>query len=304
MSLHIGDYKRDTGHLRAAGHGAYVMLIMHYWATGALPDDDRQLAAIACMADREWKEHKPIIRKFFGDGWTHKRIDDELAKANQKYETAKANGRRGGRPKAEPNDNPEPNHPVISGLTQEEPPGKASLTLTNKEEERKTDSRRIAIATAADFEKFWEIYPRREGSNPKKPAAERFLRLVLAGVSSAAIIAGAKRYADECARLKTEGRFITQAVVFLNQQRFADYNEKPTEAAKIIRPRHGQILGPEFGEKAAGKIFVLAETPEWDAWCGYVRDLGKPAPPRYFHEGWAFTTLWPPGCEPQTEAAE
>jgi hypothetical protein len=27
MPIHIGDYKRDTGHLRAAGHGAYLLLL-------------------------------------------------------------------------------------------------------------------------------------------------------------------------------------------------------------------------------------------------------------------------------------
>lgn len=86
MSLHIGDYKKDTGHLRAAGHGAYLLLTMHYWATGGLPDDDRQLSAIAGMTDREWKQIKPTIKAFFRDGWRHKRIDEELAAAQEKYE--------------------------------------------------------------------------------------------------------------------------------------------------------------------------------------------------------------------------
>jgi len=86
MSFHIGDYRKDTGHLRAAEHGAYLLLIMHYWTKGGLPDDDRQLAAIACMSDREWKQARPILQAFFQEGWKHKRVEQELVVAQEKYE--------------------------------------------------------------------------------------------------------------------------------------------------------------------------------------------------------------------------
>ena len=81
MPLYIGDYLADTRRLKAAEHGAYLLLIMEYWQAGGLPDDDRQLARIACMTDREWKIARPIIEKRFQPGWRHKRIDAELAKA-------------------------------------------------------------------------------------------------------------------------------------------------------------------------------------------------------------------------------
>lgn len=102
MSWHIGDYHKDTGHLRAAEHGAYFLLCLHYWATGGLPDDDRQLAAIARMTDREWRGARPIIEPFFkGDGkWKHKRIEIELADAQAKYEKRAGAGSKGGKAKA------------------------------------------------------------------------------------------------------------------------------------------------------------------------------------------------------------
>lgn len=101
MSWHIGDYKKDTGHLRAAGHGAYFLLSMHYWATGGLPNDDEQLATIACMTRREWSKHKPIIKPLFKAGeWKHKRIDEELTTAQAKYEKRAAAGKQGGNAKA------------------------------------------------------------------------------------------------------------------------------------------------------------------------------------------------------------
>lgn len=81
MPLYIADYLADTTHLRALESGAYLHLIFHYWQHGALPQDDRKLSAIAKLSDREWNRLKPTLAEFFGDGWTHKRIDAELAKS-------------------------------------------------------------------------------------------------------------------------------------------------------------------------------------------------------------------------------
>lgn len=78
MPLYVADYLADTLHLSTIQHGAYDLLIMHYWRHGGLPDDDRQLAAITKMRSGEWAKHRPIIAAFFQDRWRHKRIDAEL----------------------------------------------------------------------------------------------------------------------------------------------------------------------------------------------------------------------------------
>lgn len=83
MPLYIADYRADTSHLNAAEHGAYLLLIMHYWTTGGLPDDDRQLARIACMTTAEWRRARPTVAAFFDAAWRHKRIDRELARVDE-----------------------------------------------------------------------------------------------------------------------------------------------------------------------------------------------------------------------------
>lgn len=81
MPLYVADYRADTAHLNAAQHGAYLLLIMHYWQTGSLPTDDAPLARIACMTAVEWRKSKAVIAAFFTPEWKHKRIDAELARA-------------------------------------------------------------------------------------------------------------------------------------------------------------------------------------------------------------------------------
>jgi len=81
MPLDVPDYLADTAHLNAAQSGAYLHLIMHYWLSGGLPDDDAALARIGRMTSAEWRRAKPTIQGFFHDGWKHKRVDKELAKA-------------------------------------------------------------------------------------------------------------------------------------------------------------------------------------------------------------------------------
>jgi hypothetical protein len=70
------------------------------------------------------------------------------------------------------------------------------------------------------FDQFWMVYPPRRGSNPKKPAKEKFCGLVRKGVDPQDIIAGARRYAET--RVGEDARFTAMAQTFLNQHRWAD----------------------------------------------------------------------------------
>lgn len=100
MPLYVADYLADTGHLTGAEHGAYLLLIMHYWQKGGLPDDDKRLASIARASLEQWADMKPVIADFFAEGWKHPRIDDELQSAEKAYERRATAGRAGGKAKA------------------------------------------------------------------------------------------------------------------------------------------------------------------------------------------------------------
>lgn len=89
-----GDYLRDTMHLSTVQHGAYMLLIMHYWMVGGPISAELDGVYSACKADRyTWPKIKPLLTEFFElrDGkYHHKRLDEEIAKAKELKEKQRA----------------------------------------------------------------------------------------------------------------------------------------------------------------------------------------------------------------------
>jgi uncharacterized protein YdaU (DUF1376 family) len=96
MPLYVRDYLGDTSHLSTVEHGAYLLLIMHYWLNGGVPADAAKQARIARLSLREWSAIRNTVADFFDADWRHKRIDAELAKAADKYHRRASAGRQGG----------------------------------------------------------------------------------------------------------------------------------------------------------------------------------------------------------------
>ncbi|HEY6256977.1 MAG TPA: DUF1376 domain-containing protein [Xanthobacteraceae bacterium] len=96
MPLYVGDYLRDTRDLNTLQHGAYLLLIMHYWQHDALPTDDARLAAIAGLSIAQWRRIREPVQAKFADGWKHKRIEAELTKLDRAVMQRRLAGRSGG----------------------------------------------------------------------------------------------------------------------------------------------------------------------------------------------------------------
>lgn len=100
MPLYIGDYLSDTMRLTTVQHGAYMLLLMEYWKSGPLVDDDAELAGITKMDAKSWTKIAASIRRFFtvgDDGRLHqKRVDLERQKAIELSEKRRQAGARKG----------------------------------------------------------------------------------------------------------------------------------------------------------------------------------------------------------------
>lgn len=95
MPFYIADYLGDTGHLSNREHGAYLLLIMHYWQHEGLPTEDSALARICRLTTKEWLEIKGTIAGLFGPDWYHKRVESELATASETISKRIAAGKAG-----------------------------------------------------------------------------------------------------------------------------------------------------------------------------------------------------------------
>ncbi len=95
MPFYVGNYLAKTGHLTTLQHGAYLLLIFHYWANSGLPTTDKELMAIARMTPDEWGSNCYAIAKFFDKNWRHEVIDGELLKAKTKSQKRSLAGLKG-----------------------------------------------------------------------------------------------------------------------------------------------------------------------------------------------------------------
>lgn len=82
--FYVGDFVRDTLDMSAEEIGAYILLICHYWTNGGLPMDEQRLARIARLEECQWTCVRNALAVRFDRNWRHRRIDEELQKAEIK----------------------------------------------------------------------------------------------------------------------------------------------------------------------------------------------------------------------------
>jgi uncharacterized protein YdaU (DUF1376 family) len=138
---HIGDYRAHTAHLTMVEDGAYRRLLdLYYLHERPLPADIALCQRLAaCRSKEERAAVSAILQEYFtleADGWHQRKADGVILEYQEKAETARKNGRGGGRPKTKikptenqsgfpsvPKDNPEETVTVNRKPVREAPTG-------------------------------------------------------------------------------------------------------------------------------------------------------------------------------------
>lgn len=217
--FYVGDYVRDTARLTTEGHGAYLLLMLDYWANGAPPDDDETLSSIARLPLEQWVKLRSKIAPFFdvADGrWSHGRIEKELAAAEEKHKKRVNAGKAGGEAKAKNK------HSSSIATSNADALPYQSQPQSQKEESSSSVAPATRPKEPSRFDEFWKAYPRRKGDNPRKTAEGKFNALVKTGLDPQMLIDAIRQYAiDKVDKIGTE--FIPMASTWLNQQRWTDH---------------------------------------------------------------------------------
>lgn len=109
FKLYIGDYLRDTAALSLAEHGAYLLMLQHYYATERPLPSGRELYRLLRAETKQERDAVDAVDARFwvctDEGLTHARADKEFLKADRTTQRNRENGKLGGRPR-KPKENP------------------------------------------------------------------------------------------------------------------------------------------------------------------------------------------------------
>lgn len=278
MPLYVADYLADTGHLSAAEHGAYLLLIMHYWQNGGLPNEDRRLARICRMSPDEWADARETLFDMFDEGWKHARIEEELQAARDISEKAKEKAaKRWHKPSnAEADASALPEHMPQECQSQSQSPS--------------TTETKVPVVERAK-------------ARPEHAQILEALMGVLSEDRAKAVI-DHRRKKKSPLNLHSAGLLVKQ---------FRQLAE-PDKAADLMMMRGWQGCDPEWCANAGlalasspsqatptegGRVFVKQDSEAWWAWRDYRKALGKPTATavtskEHRADGWWFESEFPP----------
>lgn len=107
MPMYWDAYLADTTHLTTEEHGAYLLLLAAMWRrNGTVPDNDADNARILGLTKAKWRKIKARLSDLLTiqDGViSQKKLQKTWKKTQEKIQTNRANGAKGGRPKSSEN---------------------------------------------------------------------------------------------------------------------------------------------------------------------------------------------------------
>jgi uncharacterized protein YdaU (DUF1376 family) len=211
--FHPAEYLADTPHLTTEQHGAYLLLLINYWQRGkALDNSNERLSHVVKMPLDKWLEVKDSLAEYFevdGDSWTHGRMEFDLQLVQAKSIMASYAGRKSGEAR--------------KGTTVERPFDEKGTTVQNAgttvhetlNHKRMNEQIKEQELVQISFERFWDVYPRKQGKAKAKSAFEKAIK----SIEIEALIEAVTRYAKDPNR---QDQFTKMPETYLNGQCWND----------------------------------------------------------------------------------
>jgi uncharacterized protein YdaU (DUF1376 family) len=204
---YVGDYQRKTAHLSLIEHGAYTLLLDHYYSTAKpLPANASVLHRVCrAFAPDEQGAVQSVLDQFFTlepDGYHNKKADKELLKRGEisKKRQNAALIRHSKDDASAPANAPASAHTTTT-----------TTTSTTKDNINNTYS--------AEFEQLWLAYvPYEMVKGPKQSAFKSYLK-ARKETDHETIIRGVEGYVKQCLQLRCKTKHVA---TWLNQRGWAD----------------------------------------------------------------------------------
>lgn len=210
--FHLGDYITHTTHLSDAEDLAYRRLLdLYYMSEKPIPLDTD---AVSRRIRLDLDITESVLNEFFDktpEGYRNSRCDAEVEKYQQRVETNRSLGLRGGRPKktesvseSKPNDNPK----------------KIQIQKENKD----------ISSQATRFNDFWSAWPTSKRKVGKGACEAKWNRLGLDPLADRIIASVTRLKASE----QWTSGFEPAPLTYINQRRWEDESESVSIGRRVI----------------------------------------------------------------------
>lgn len=154
FKLYIGDYQRDTAHLSVTEHGAFLLMLQHYYATEKPLPTGKALHRMLRAQDKQEREAIDAVAKQFWtvttEGLVNERADQEIQKASSQAETNRqiAVAREEARKKKREGHEPSTNR-ATNDQPNQTPDTRHHIFSSNEEKKSTTTERPVSVTDEA-----------------------------------------------------------------------------------------------------------------------------------------------------------